>query len=111
MITEFKIFEKVDNVEFSVGDIVTCVDNTCDDEDQPPVFGRKYLVTRIYEEENVGDKDNIEFIKHDKESVKISELDKYLIDGEDIETEEPIESWYAYRFACAIKQSANKYNL
>jgi hypothetical protein len=110
MITEFKIFEKKvkNEIEFSVGDIVTCTDNSCDDEDQPPVFGRKYLVTRIYEEEHISEND---FVEHDKDSVTIETLGEYLIDGEDIETEEPIESWYAYRFTCVIKNTATKYNL
>jgi len=98
-----KKFENInddDDIEYSIGDIVICVDE-CSRIDSPK-FGEKYEVLDIFD---------ADFHDRKYDSVNATNIRHCYVDVRDIKTLKIKATWFAYRFMLEIKYNANKYNL
>jgi len=109
MITNFKIFESNDDIYFSVGDEVICIDGEKDDiNSNIPKELHKYLVLRIYEEIFNSDCDS-EIINH--QYVTKKDIDYFFVDVKNIKTNMISKQWLASRFMTELRTATNKFNL
>jgi len=107
MITNFKIFEANNNIYFTVGDEVTCIEGL-EYDGVVPKKGKKYIVLRIYSENSENQKDTI-IIEH--QYLTIEDIDDFSVDVKDIETGEILNDWFAFRFISEIRTITNKFNI
>jgi len=111
MIKKFKIFENSHlDIHFSIGDEVTCIDDVpwIDGDSDYPVIGEKYLVIRIYiENEDL----NYNIYEIDQEFVKELNINTTYVDVKNIKTDMILKNWCASRFKSEIRTASDKFNL
>jgi len=107
MITNFKIFESNDDICFSVGDEVTCINGSFST--TGPVSFKKYIVMRIYAKKWNSFPAKTIVIEH--QYVTKKDIDYFHCDVKDIETNIILTDWLCERFISELRQSTNKFNL
>jgi hypothetical protein len=95
-----KTFENINNVEYSVGDIVICINNK--EYVDLLSIGDHYLVMDIID--RFGNKYNT-YIKNKNDSTE------YFVNVANIKTNQEVSETYAHRFIPELKYNIDKYNL
>lgn len=102
-----KLFEDIKFGDYSVGDIITCINNR--NFERILNIGDKYLVRKIYD--HIGIECKVYNREFDLYYNKNTNNQEYYVDVVNIKDNQTATEVYAHRFAPELEYNINKYNV